>query len=418
MRRALLAGFLLTAVGAGASADRIVLVDGRTFTGAVTVEADTVVIAVPYGTLRFPRDQVERIDLKDTPEQEYSKRLADISLDDANAVFQLAEWAEEHSLPDRANDLYAQVIRLNGDHRLARQRLGFVRIDGKWLPFDSGLELARSKLDAGLYSALLHDVIPELKLAARAQAKLLAVEDLQAHTLLRAEQFEEAGKAFAALAKQAGGAAAVRDAAIAGILADNADGMYVLRKSYPPTTPLMSTGQPAIQPGPASLATPKVLEAALHDLARRKVDAGQALVEEAQKLEPTDADGANARYAQALKVFDLAEALCPGVTRPNRIEIARRKIAVFRKDADADARQFDEAMKRLGQHDLTPLVYRNMLLRLVHHLDSTRDDLKRILDAARAYPDELVLEIKWAELDLTKVEGMRKILQAEIDGKK
>ena len=47
-----------------------------------------------------------------------------------------------------------------------------------------------------------------------------------------------------------------------------------------------------------------------------------------------------------------------------------------------------------------------------------RDDLKKIMAVARPYPRELVLEIKWAELDLTKVNSMRKILVTEIDGRK
>lgn len=417
MPRFAVAALVLAVVSAIALADKIVLTDGRSFTGNVTVESDTVIITVPYGTLRFPRDQVERIELKDTPEQEYAKRLSDISIQDANAVFALAEWADENSLAERSGDLLAQVLRLNPNHAGAHRRLGHVRIDRKWIRLDEGLELARSKLDAGLYSALLEDVIPELKQVARARGKALDVDELIALTELRAGQFAAAAKAFAAIG--AGNSAiAPRCAGVAEVLAANPDGMYILREAWPPTARLMSGSSPSIQPGPASLANPRVLEAALHEQARKRVDAGQKIADEAQKLETTDPDAASAKYTQALKAFDAADALCKDISRLNRLAVARKKIAAIRKDADSDAKQFDEAMKKLGQKDMTPQAYRQMLQRLLHTLDNTRDGLKRILELARGYPEDLFLEVKWAELDLTKTESMRKILTAELDGKK
>jgi hypothetical protein len=417
MPRTVAATLVLAVVSAFALADKIVLTDGRSFTGTVTVESDTVIITVPYGTLRFPREQVERIEFKDTPEQEYAKRLADLSLQDANAVYALAEWADDNSLSDRSGELLAQVLRLNPNHAAAHRRLGHVRLDRKWMRFDEGLELARGKLDAGLYTTLLDDIIPELKQVARSGGKLLEVEELLAMTQLRAGHFAIAAKAFTALGA-ANHPLAARCAGIAEVLAANADGMYILREAWPPTARLMSGSLPSIQPGPASLSNPRVLEAALHEQARKRVEAGQKIVEEAQKLEPADPDAASAKYALALKVFDGADALCRDISRLNRLAVARRKIAAVRKDADGDAKLFDDAMKKLGQKDMTPQAYRQMLQRLLHSLDSTRDGLKRILEIARAYPDDLFLEVKWAELDLTKTESMRRILTAELDGKK
>ena len=86
-------------------ADRLILTDGRTFTGTVAVEGDTVLITVPYGTLRFSKAQVERIELKDTPEQEFRKKLGEVLLDDPNALYGLARWADKNTLSRQAGDL-------------------------------------------------------------------------------------------------------------------------------------------------------------------------------------------------------------------------------------------------------------------------------------------------------------------------
>jgi hypothetical protein len=247
---------------------------------------------------------------------------------------------------------------------------------------------------------------------------------LLADTQLRSRQFNHAEATFGELAEAARKAEppatdlATRSAMIVEILHANPDGMYVLRDAYPPAAPLLSSTKAHIMPGPASLAMPLVLEAALRDEAKKEIEAGRKLLDEAQKLAPTDPDSANLKYALADQCFQRADAMIPNIARAHRVDIARRKIAAMRKDADTDARDFDEQMAKLGVKDMAPQAYNTMLQRLIHHLDSTRDNLKRIIELAQAYPKELVLELKWAELDLTKIENMRKILVTELDGRK
>ena len=194
--------------------------------------------------------------------------------------------------------------------------------------------------------------------------------------------------------------------------------MYVLRETYPPAAALLGSTQAQIMPGPASLATPLVLEAALRDEAKKEIEAGRKLLEEAQKLSTTDPDMGNMKYALADKRFQRADAMIPDIARAHRVDIARRKIAALRKDADADAKDFDNQMAKLGVKDMPAAAYSNMILRMIHHLDSTREDLKNIIEVAQTYPKDLVLELKWAELDLTRIENMRKILVTELDGRK
>jgi hypothetical protein len=419
MARIAVSGCLVALLASVAAGDKLILLDGRTFIGTVALEGDTVLITVPYGTLRFPKAEVERIELKDTPEQEYSKKLAETPLDDPNAVYQLAQWAAASGLERQSAELYALILKLDADHAPTRRALGYIRINKQWLSFDQGLQQARGKLEAGSYASLLEDVLPALKAAANTKQRHEEVAELLGLTQLRSRQFAEAVETFAALGKNGDKPIHVRCAAIAEILEKEPDGMYVLREAYPPATGLLGNraASASVQPGPASLANPLVLEAALRDVAKKHIAAGRELLEQAQKLERTDPDPAAVKYAQADEAFLRADILA-GIGRPYRIDIARRKIAAIRKDADTDAGKFDETMGKLGLKDLSPPAYRNLILRLIHHLDNTRDDLKKILAIAEPFPHDLVLEIKWAELDLTIVERKRKILAAELDGRK
>lgn len=423
MFRAALSGCLIAALACAAAADKLVLTDGRVFTGTVSVESDTVQIAVPYGTLRFAKTMVERIELMDTPQQEFRKKLADTALDNPNALCDLAQWAGKNTLARQAADLYALILKLDANHAGAHKALGHIHIGKTWLGFDAAFQQARGKLEAGSYSILLEEILPALRAAAPTRRQAMEVMALLGDTQLRSRLFGPAEATFGDLAEAARKATppaadlATRSAMIAQILHANADGMYVLREAYPPTAPLLGRIEAQVMAGPASLASPLVLEAALRDEAKKEIDAGKKLLDEAQKLSPTDPDAAGMKYALADQHFRKADAMVPDIARGHLVDIARRKIASIRKDADADASDFDEQMAKLGVDDMAPQAYNTMILRMIHHLDRTRDDLKRIMALAQAYPKELVLELKWAELDLTRIENMRKILVTELDGR-
>ena len=61
MAKATLLTCLVGLLAGPAWADRLVLVDGRSFTGTVMIEEETVLVVLPYGSLRFPKDKVARI---------------------------------------------------------------------------------------------------------------------------------------------------------------------------------------------------------------------------------------------------------------------------------------------------------------------------------------------------------------------
>lgn len=406
---------LIAVVCSDVRADELVLKDGRTFTGIVTIKDDVVLIEMSYGTLSFSRQQLLRIDVKDTPEQEFDKRLAKLPANDANALYILAKWARDNSLNQKADDLYRRVLKVEPDHAQARKALGQIRIDGQWREFDQALELARGKLEAGRYDQLLKEILPELEeMASREKASL--VREVVGLSELRARKFTQAGRTFSELSRKVSGARAIRFAAIAELLNQNADGMYVVNEPYPPES-VFNDLPGAVAVGPASLARPLVLEAALRDRAKVDIKAGRELMEAATKLESTDPDAAVGKYVQAGKAYDNADAIVDGIAHSWRVEIARRRINSMRTIADADAKKFDAALASLGGRDLSPQAYRTLVMRLMRNLDSIRDGLKATLDIAKPYPRELVLEVNWAQQDLRKIEAMRDILATELNAK-
>ncbi len=415
MARVIASACLITLLASVAAGDKLVLLDGRTFTGTVTVEGQSVRIDMPYGTLRFAREEVLLIDFKDTPETKLAKKLAKTHLDDPDALFKLAEWATANSLDRQADTLYELILKLETDHQGARRRMGFVRIDGTWLEFDVALELARSKLAAGQYRPLLKDVLPALDAAAGTAERRRKVRELIGISQLRSKDFAAAEKTFTELSA-IDSDDAPRYATIAEILKSSKDGMYVLTEPYPPQGRLVASSGERLEAGPVSLAKPQVLQAALREKAKKEIDAGRKLLSEALKSEATDPEAAKGRYFQASQAFDRAESLVANIARSWRIEICRRRIAVARKDIDLGAQKFVREQETLGHRNLSAADYRGKLLRLMHRLNSVRGDLQNILTIAKPYPRELVLEVGWAQADLKQIAKMRQTLMEELNG--
>ncbi len=417
MVKALMIGCLVAVMPALVAADVVVMDDGRTFTGIVTLQDQTVIIQLPYGSVSLPRSKVLRIELKQTPQQELAAKLEQIDQDDAKALVALAVWARERGLVRESSQLCERVLKLDIDNAVARRELGFLQIDGKWQPFDKALELARSRLAAGQYETLLKSILPALEEMAASQKKLPEVRDLLAHTQLRAGKFAAAAKVFEDLAAKAGKPKAFRYRVIAETLEENSDGMYVLTEPYPASAGLLAT-KVLVKMGPASLSRPEVLAAALRDRAREHIAIGRKLMEEGKKLEASNPEIAKSKYLQALHVFDVADSLVGNITGSWRVEIARRRITAIRNHTDTGARKFDGALEDLGKKELSRKEYREAVTKLIYHINNVSSGLKEVLALARPHPRELVLETKWAQEDLKKLDTMREVLAAELDAGK
>ncbi|KPK86805.1 MAG: hypothetical protein AMJ81_00240 [Phycisphaerae bacterium SM23_33] len=402
-------------LAAAAVGDRVLLKDGRVFVGKVTESEGKVLIEMVYGTVSFPAAEVEDIVRMPTPADMLEWQLSQIDRSDPKALFQVAEWARDNDLPHQADELLRQVLALQGDHVRSRKLLGYLKAEGKWLKVPAALQLARSKLAAGQYKALLDELLPAIEEVADDARMRLEVKEIEAHCRLQTRQFDLAQKCFESLTEKAAPAESAGYSAIAEILAAHPDGMYVVTESYPPLAMLLGDPVDAVKPGPASLAQPKVLAAALRDRAKQAIALGQQLMAEARKFERTEPEAAKSRYEQAKKHFDTADLLVPRIARSFRVEIARRRIAMIRTGMNVQAEVFDRLMGELGKKNLTPAAYKEQNARMLRALNHVHSDLNAILELAEPFERELVLEITDANGRLGTVNALREILTKELN---
>lgn len=400
-----------------ASGDRIVLKDGRVFEGTVTESEEKVLIEMDYGTISVSASEIENIERGPTPADLLEARLSDIDRTDPDALLNLAVWAKDNGLDRRAEKIFKEVLDLDSSHSGAHRLLGHVNADGRWMELPDAIQLAQGKLEAGKYGALLKELLPAIKEAAKDPKHKLQVMYIEAHCLLRGKQFDRARQCFEQLAKESSTPDSVRYAAVVEILKAHPKGMYVLTDVYPPTAMLLGSPGAIIEPGPASLARPEVLAAALRDHAKAAIKKGSELMVEGKKSEPVEPEAAKAKYALAGKCFDQADAIVPDIARSWRVEIARRRIAMITKDMNVQAGKFDALKASLGQRDMSPAAYEDLIVNMLRSLKRVRADLKDILELAGPFERELVLEITDATLHLQRVKTLTELLKRELNGK-
>jgi hypothetical protein len=415
MRRAAVAWLVLAALSAGTYGDRVSLKDGRTFEGAVTRSEDKIHIEMAYGQISFAASEVASIQSKPTAADQLEMQLK-ITRRDPNALFQVAQWARENDLAKRSDEILQQVVGLDPDHAAARKLLGFVQVDTKWVDLATAIRLAKGRLAADKHEHVLADMIQPMDEAAADPKAKLAVKDLEAQCRLRLGQFDKARALHEELGGKAAAPDSLRYAAIAGILKDCPDGMYVLEESYPPTAMLLDSPAPQIEAGPASLRQAEVLQAALRDKAKDYIKAGKAVMEEGKKLENTEPEAAKAKYALANRSFDTADALAPTIARNYRVEIVRRRVGMITKGMNVEAEKFDTMKAELGKRDMTPVAYRELINRMLSALNRVRNDLNSIMQLAGPFERELVLEMTDAKLRLQHVDALRDVLNQELHG--
>ena len=411
MRQALAAMLVVCAVALSAAGDRVRLKDGRVIEGKVRRVEGKVLVELTYGVVSFPASQVESIEHMPTPAEVVEWRLTQIERSDADALFEIAQWAADNDLPRRAEELLREVLELKADHARARKLLGYIKADGKWISVAEALELADGKLAAGRYDMLLSLLLPALREAVATPADRLRVDAVEARCRLRSKQFAPAAKAFAKLAETAPLPDSTRYAAIAGILQAHPDGMYVVTEAA--SVELAGPGAPAVENGPASLADPDVLASALRDKAKAAIDEARGHMAEARKLESSEPDSAAGKYALAARRLDEADGIVTNIARGFRVEIARRRILMISGHIKTQAEVFDQLKAKLG--NVSPVAYENHLTRMLRALGHIRGDLEAILEIAAPFHNDLILEVTDAKGQLQRIKAVREILIKERD---
>jgi hypothetical protein len=127
----------------GARADIVILTNDKVLEGKVTDDGETVTVEMSRGTVKVAKSKVKSIVQKDTPQDEYNRRVEDLvknekagKLDraaDAQGWFELAQWAGKNDLTKARREALQRVLEIDPDHAGAREALGFVWYDNRWM---------------------------------------------------------------------------------------------------------------------------------------------------------------------------------------------------------------------------------------------------------------------------------------------
>jgi hypothetical protein len=129
----LLGTLLLAALALPGAADVVHLKAGGTLEGEVTETENDVIVRLPAGEVRLPRQSVLRIERKPSVMQEYGKRAAALQHDDTAGHYELGVWARQQGLETQARAHFQTVIALDPNHAGAREALGYRLVEGRWM---------------------------------------------------------------------------------------------------------------------------------------------------------------------------------------------------------------------------------------------------------------------------------------------
>jgi len=117
-----------------ALADEIFLKGGAKFTGRIEQQTDTLVtIDLGDGVVGVAMSRVEKIVKGRSPLDEFDERARGLGAQDAAGWRTLGGWASRQGLSAQSRQAYQTVLTLTPDDQEARQALGFVLTDGRWL---------------------------------------------------------------------------------------------------------------------------------------------------------------------------------------------------------------------------------------------------------------------------------------------
>lgn len=139
-----------------ASADVIHLKDGRKVEGTiVSQDASKVSIQTKFGIVEFAMSEVKDIEKKKTKDQLYEEMLKNTDSRDTTALMKLVKWCKENRMSSKASRHLKQIISLDPNHVEAREMLGYVKFEGRWVTKKEKEKLeqeadAREKEAAGL----------------------------------------------------------------------------------------------------------------------------------------------------------------------------------------------------------------------------------------------------------------------------
>ncbi len=293
-------------------------------------------------------------DPKALAEQQFEQRLSTLATSDIAGLLDLASWAAKNGLERQANELYWEVVAQDSDNQTARAALRQVKIGSQWYSIGQAVAVLAPQATVAGFDPNSTAIINRLVALMVTSEERAAVGSLGAYVQLCQGGFFPASATFSRLASGSPANSLTRGRLyiLADIIAQNG-GMYVLTEAYPPQAALLGKADQVVPAGPASLADPRVLAAALHDRARGLMNDAAGQLDRVKANPPGDSQAADEAYAQIMGQFDQADALVPDISHSYRVEVSRLRVEALRRRAEAAAVNFDADMAALGREDLT-----------------------------------------------------------------
>jgi len=115
-------------------ADEIFLKGAGSFSGRITQETDAMVmINTGDGEIGVPRDRIARVVKGRSALDEYEDRAKKLKPDNVQGWKELGRWAAHAGISTQSRQAYENVVRVSPNDMEARQALGFVFQDQKWM---------------------------------------------------------------------------------------------------------------------------------------------------------------------------------------------------------------------------------------------------------------------------------------------
>jgi len=115
-------------------ADEVYLKGGGSFSGRIVEQTEkTITVDIGDGVVGVPMTRVDRIVKGRSPLHEYDERAGRLGPHDVDGWRSLGRWASHQGLSAQSRQAYQKVLLVAPDDSDARQGLGFVLVDGRWL---------------------------------------------------------------------------------------------------------------------------------------------------------------------------------------------------------------------------------------------------------------------------------------------
>jgi len=115
-------------------ADVVYLKGGGKFTGRIVEQTtERMTIDIGDGVIGFSMERVEEIVKGPSPLDEFDARAGKLGPQDVNGWRSLAQWASMKGLSAQSRAAYKKVLAVAPEDKEAREALGFVQVDGRWL---------------------------------------------------------------------------------------------------------------------------------------------------------------------------------------------------------------------------------------------------------------------------------------------